>query len=370
MEALILTCSTGGGHNAAAVAIKEELLMCGHRAEMLDPYSLTKNRLEKRVGQTYVRLVQRAPRIFGFVYMLGNIYRRFPWRSPVYYANGKMVKYMEELFKSRKFDIVITTHLFPAEILTYMKNSGLKPPKTIFVATDYACIPFTEETECDYYVIPMAELVNEFVSRGIEKKKIYPLGIPVKKEFRENISKEEARKTLGLNQDGKYILVSGGSMGAGSMVRTIRTLYKHYKRDKNVKIIAVCGCNRRVYKRLLREFKEKIITIEFTKQMALYMKACNVFITKPGGLSSTEAVVAGIPLIHMSPIPGCESINMRRFVKYGLSDGVKGTGKDITDITDKLLYDINIQKNRESKIINCNAAGDIRKLAEKAVNLN
>ena len=104
--------------------------------------------------------------------------------------------------------------------------------------------------------------------------------------------------------------------------------------------------------------------------MALYMKACNVFITKPGGLSSTEAVVAGIPLIHMSPIPGCESINMRRFVKYGLSDGVKGTGKDITDITDELLYDINIQKNRESKIINCNAAGDIRKLAEKAVNLN
>ena len=78
MEALILSCGTGGGHNSAALAIKEEMEQRGHRVTMMNPYSLGGHGTDRLVNQAYVRLVQKAPKIFGFVYQLGNLYRRLP----------------------------------------------------------------------------------------------------------------------------------------------------------------------------------------------------------------------------------------------------------------------------------------------------
>ena len=82
-----------------------------------------------------------------------------------------------------------------------MKHKGLCPPKTIFIATDYTCIPFTEETECDAYVIPAAELAESFTGRGLPAEKLYPLGIPVHKCFSQGESRSEARARLGLDPD-------------------------------------------------------------------------------------------------------------------------------------------------------------------------
>ena len=72
MEALILTCSTGGGHNAAANAVAEALSLRGHTANILDPYSLFGERLANAVGGTYVRMVQISPKLFGIVYKIGD----------------------------------------------------------------------------------------------------------------------------------------------------------------------------------------------------------------------------------------------------------------------------------------------------------
>lgn len=318
MDALILSCGTGGGHNATAEALREELEARGDRAVVMDPYVLRSDRTVRLVSGAYVSLAQRAPRLFGVVYALGELYRKLPWRSPVYFINRKAAKAMEVYLAQHHFDVILMPHLFPAEIVTRLKAKGVALPKTVFVATDYACIPFTEETNCDAYVIPHPDLLSEFQDRGIPANKLYPLGIPVRRAFGQRASRAEARAALGLDPSATYFLVAGGSMGAGVLKRSVRELYRQFA-GKNVRLIVICGTNRRLYHSLERKYGHAVQLLRSTDQMALYLQACDLYLTKPGGLSTTEGAVAGTPLAVLHPIPGCETKNARFFTSRRLA---------------------------------------------------
>lgn len=317
MEVLILSCGTGGGHNAAAEALREELEHRGDRAVVMDPYTLRSDRTARRVSGAYVSLVQRTPRLFGFVYLLGSLVRKLPWRSPVYLINRKAAKAMEQFLAQNHFDAILMPHLFPAEIMTQLKRRGVELPATLFVATDYTCIPFTEETECDAYVIPHPDLIPEFQGRGIPTDKLYPLGIPVRRAFGQTVSQAEARKALGLDEKTAYLLVAGGSMGAGVLKRSVRELFR--LASDGVQLIVICGTNRRLYRSLQKKYGDTVTLLQTTDQMPLYLRACDLYLTKPGGLSTTEAVVAGTPLVPLRPIPGCETKNARFFIDHRLA---------------------------------------------------
>ena len=137
MDALILSCGTGGGHNAAGRAIMEELQRRGHHAEMFNPYNLVSDRLAEEVDKLYIKMAQKTPRAFGFVYRLGNLYRKLPVKSPIYHVNKKMVPVLERYLAEHPADVIFMPHLYPAEIITQMKKQGSSLPLTIFVATDY-----------------------------------------------------------------------------------------------------------------------------------------------------------------------------------------------------------------------------------------
>ncbi|MCM1283410.1 MAG: hypothetical protein NC180_11715 [Muribaculaceae bacterium] len=340
MDALILSCSTGGGHNAAGFAIKEELEARGHRVTMMDPYELVSHKLAEEIAGLYVKMVQRSPKLFGIVYTLGKIVRHVPGKSPVYYVNISVAKRLQDYLEENPVDVIIMPHLYPAELVTYLKKQEMKLPLTIFIATDYVCIPFTEETNCDYYVVPGERQIRDFTKRGIPRQKILPFGIPVSRAFDESVTKREARERLGLDTDEnkKYILITGGSIGAGDLSKNIRILRTHLrKKGIDGTLIVVCGSNERLYERLEKRYVRQsiwgkwdknprengMLLLRKTKQMALYMRACDIFISKPGGLSSTEAAVANVPYIHMRAIPGCETYNLRFFRRNGMSLSVK-----------------------------------------------
>ena len=107
MDALILSCGTGGGHDAAGKAVREELIRRGHRAVMMNPYVLRGQGLAGKIDHMYIATAQKAPRAFGAVYEAGELYRRLPFRSPVYYANQAMISQMEEYLGANHFDVVI-----------------------------------------------------------------------------------------------------------------------------------------------------------------------------------------------------------------------------------------------------------------------
>ena len=141
MKVLILSCNTGGGHNAAASALKESLNFYHHEAEVLDLMSLGRKHTSALVGGAYVKLVSVFPAGFGALYQLGELVRKFPWKSPVYYANARLGNALADYIVQNHFDAVVTTHLYPAETLTWMKQKGRLTIPCVAVATDYACAP-------------------------------------------------------------------------------------------------------------------------------------------------------------------------------------------------------------------------------------
>lgn len=353
MDALILSCSTGGGHNAAGAAIKEELEVRGHHVVMMDPYELVSHKLAEEVGNIYVKMVQHSPKLFGVVYSLGGIVRNIPGKSPVYYANIKVAKKLWQYLQKHPVDVILMPHLYPAELVTYLKKKGVLLPPTVFIATDYVCIPFTEETNCDYYVVPGKTQMADFIKRGIPEEKLRPYGIPVRRAFDEEIDPVFAKEALGLDPDGHYVLLTGGSIGAGDIKKTIRILLNKFKWDKvDGKLIVVCGNNEKLYQHLQKEYGDRLILIRKTNQMALYMKACDIFLSKPGGLSSTEAAVAQVPYIHMNPIPGCESKNVKYFSKTGMSIAVRHPRLELGNALKKLDKPEYVEKMRMAQCAN------------------
>ncbi len=266
MKALILSCNTGGGHNSAARAIAEEMQERGDEAYVLDYLCLAGEGVSRLVGDGYVQIVKKTPRLFGLFYKLGMVASRLLKKSPVYYINGRMAKYLDGYLREHPVDVLIMPHLYPAETITYMKRKGMKLPLTVAVMTDYTCIPFWEETDCDYYVLPHEALKKSCVRRGIPAEKLL-----------EGTAQE--------------------------------------------KILVICGSNRKAEQKLKKEFckQPRVQILGFTTQMSLYLKACDVLFTKPGGLTSTEAAVTGVPMIHTAPIPGCETVNRKFFMKAGMS---------------------------------------------------
>ena len=369
MDALIMSCSTGGGHNAAGYAVKEELERRGHRVTMLDPYALVGKKVVDAVGNGYVRIAQKTPHLFGCIYQLGNWYRRLPIHSPVYLANKAVRKQMQAHLEANHYDVVLLPHIYPGEILAYLKSKGFAIPKTVFIATDYTCIPFAEEADCDYYMIPSEELTPEFTRFGIAPEKLVPTGIPVSHAFREELSREDAIYALGLARDKRYLVLSGGSIGAGAIRKTIRILRKYLQARPDYQLIVICGNHSKLLKKLKAKYgaDPQITLLASTDRMALYMKACDAFLTKPGGLSSTEAAVARVPLIHVAPIPGCESRNLEYFRRHGLSIAVGSHTRRLESALAQMqdAEFVSRMRERQAACINPAAADEICDLAEK-----
>lgn len=366
MDALILSCGTGGGHNSAGEAIEQALSARSHCVTKLNPYLLKSEKTAEMVNNAYIRLVQKMPGAFGAVYRLGNAYRKLPISSPVYELNKLMAPLLEQYLTENRFDCIVTTHLFPAEILTNLKRKGKAVPPTYFIATDYTCIPFTEETDCDYYIIPAGELIDEFAARGIAREKIVPLGIPVKRQFYQAVDKTELRKQLGIPLEKVCILIAGGSIGAGRIGQIIPLLSEHYK--DRVRLVVVCGKNQELYKSLSElSFGGRCEVLEFTNQMADYVRACDIFLSKPGGLSSTEAAVVGTALVHITTIPGCENRNMNFFVRNGMSLAVTAPQTQLLDACECLMNVAAREKMIENqhRVIPRNASDAICAFLEK-----
>lgn len=364
MNVLILSCNTGQGHNSAALAVYENL--CSHNitCEFMDALLFAGKRTSNAVSKTYINVASKTPHIFGLAYRAGGFISNTRTKSPVYFANTRYAKQMYNYIVGNHYDIVITSHLFPAQTLTYIKHKYKLDILTIAIATDYTSIPFWEETDLDYYVIGHPDLIPEFRKKGIPEKKLLPYGIPVSGNFLTRVPKEEARKRLDLPRDSFVVLIMSGSMGFGHLSPLIRSFLKQ-DNDK-ITIVVMGGNNEELKSSLRTAFSDKpqVQILDYTDQVSLYMDSADLLYTKPGGLTSTEALVKNIPFIHTAPIPGCETKNARFFASHGMSYASKSVKEQVAYGT--LLYKNEsartamLQAQRENALPD--AAEDIYKL--------
>ena len=333
MKALILSCNTGQGHNTAGRAILEELNGRGIECEMRDALAFA----SKFVCSIYNGASIRIPRVLGAgisgAKVTSNLFKK---NSPCYVANisyaSKMYRYIEE----NGFDTVIMPHVFPSEAMTRIERrlSRELNIKTCFVATDYAYPPFLSDTELDLYFIPHEDLRERFEKAGIPKGRIVVSGIPVASTFGEPMERARAREILGLPREGNILIVMTGSMGYGNAEELTDKLLEKISDDTYIYVMG--GRNEKMKQNIRAAHADdsRVCVLDYTDKVSLYLAAGNLLFTKPGGLSSTEAAVRGIPTIHTKPIPGWEQENIRFFYEHGLSE----YGEDAEALATKALY--------------------------------
>lgn len=318
MKLLILSCGTGQGHNSAARAVEEACRRRQIDCVIADPLSFGHKKTAHMVAATYNGIIKNTPRAFGVIYKAGDLFSSTRLRSPVYFANTLYAKTMGEYIRDTGFTAVVSTHLFAMEALTRLRKTADLAIPSYGVLTDYTCIPFLAETELDGYFIPHQDLTEELENKGVPGRLI-ATGIPVRQAFTRHVTKAEARQQLELPNDRPLALVMSGGVGCGHLAELCQALLAQTRAPLTVCVLT--GRNRKMKQELDARFGTDgcVRTVAFTDEVPLYMNAADVTITKPGGLSSTEAAVAHTPLVHLLAFEGCETKNTAFFAARGLS---------------------------------------------------
>ncbi len=315
MKILLMSVKAGYGHHSTAKAIIQEFEKHGHECVMLDVFEYVNKHLGNSIQDGYLLSTKYFSTPYGKVY--GKLtekdepYDKYSAISVVSHLISKKIESFSGHFRP---DLVIGTHSFACMIMTDLAEKGVLECPTIGIVTDFTIHPFWESTMLDYYVTPDALLNHAMEKKGIPVRKILPIGIPIRESFSVKSDKAAARKALGI-KDKTTALVMSGSMGYGNMKKTIMEIDKF---PHDFQIICVCGSNKRTKKELENcEWTKDVYIHGFVDNINVMMDAADFIISKPGGLTTSEAFAKGLPMITVNPLPGQEDRNVDFLVNSG-----------------------------------------------------
>lgn len=320
MRILMLSANTGEGHNATARAMTQSLEKSGVDCTIVDTLEYLSPALSKFICSWHVRLYKYAPKLWdkGYRALEKNIGDGEEF-TPIYEILAAGAGKLHTVLESGGFDAVVCVHVFAGMMMTEVRRQYETTIPTFFVATDYTCSPYVDHCEMDYYVIPAGQLVQEFAGAGIPEQKLLPLGIPVRPEFYGSHDRAAARRELELPESGRVVLLMCGSMGCGPITQIAGDLAKGLTGDDLV--VAFCGRNEKVLEELSGIQDKRLRVLGFTDQVEKYMDAADMMVTKPGGLSTTEAANKHLPMVFIDAVGGCEYRNFDFFVDRGYALG-------------------------------------------------
>ena len=212
MKILLLSCSTGEGHNHCALAVKEALDARGHETSFLDMLHMFGAPGPLSFDKILNRISTKAPDVFGMMYHAGAMYSATGVTSPVYMANIRHARQLNAFIRDNGYDAVVCSHLFPMETLTFLRRWERCDVKCYGILSDYTCIPFLAETDLDAYFLPHSKVRELCIQAGMPTEKLIVTGMPVAARFLAPMDKAAARAALGLPADS-----GGNSGGSGGM---------------------------------------------------------------------------------------------------------------------------------------------------------
>lgn len=339
MRLLILSCNTGEGHNSCAKAVFEYTIGQGDSCHVVDSLSFISEKASKFISNWHSRIYRYAPSAFshGYSYAEQND-SFFAEDSPVYKMLTSGTENMYFYLLDAKFDAILCTHVFSALQLTRMLEEHPMDVSTFFIATDYTCSPGCAMSKMDKYFIPDESLTDEFVACGVPADKLIPSGIPVRQMFHQSRDKAAAKQIWGIHPFHRHLLIMCGSMGCGPIHEVADILSANMPSDCQISI--VCGNNQKLYKKMSRLYRyEPHVHIHgYVADMASLMDSADLYLTKPGGISVSEAAAKGLPMVFVNAVAGCESYNLRFFENIGAA--VSGDNpKQLVDMCMDILND-------------------------------
>lgn len=312
MRVLILSCNTGGGHNACAYALKEIFDKTGDFCEVKDSLSFVSNKFSFFMEKGHNAMYRYFPWFFRLGYGLCERHPEFFEEQGCIYKILKIgMERLYQYIEENDYKVIIGTHVFSALMISAVQRKYRLNIRTYFVATDYTCSPGVKESLLDYYFIPHEALKEEFREAQILDEKIICSGIPVSRSFyKKEVSKGTDRLPV-------HLLIMCGSMGCGPLLPIIERLKVHI--DSSHRVTVVCGNNEKLKKRLekLAGANKQFQIKGFVENMGTLLDSADLYMTKPGGLSTTEAVNKGIPMVFVNAVAGCEAYNRDFFVQHG-----------------------------------------------------
>ncbi len=335
MKVLILSITAGQGHNTTAAALNLCLENLGAECRLLDTYSYLNKMLGGTVSKGYLLSVENAKFAYARVYKhLEKRKKNANKLSATRLTNMLFTKKMKKYIDIYDPDVIICTHIFSGMIIDLLKQRHTIRAKTIGIVTDFTIHPYWEEgLHLDYIVIAGENLSISAKKKGFVDQQILPFGIPIHPKFAVNIPKDEARESIGLDPDAPTLLLMGGSMGYGHITETVELLDSI---DLDFQLIIVCGSNSEAKNEIDRmATKKRIVNYGFTTNVNVLMDAADCIISKPGGLTTSEALAKKLPMILVNPIPGQEERN----VQYLLNNGVAMAISD-TNTLDSIIYEL------------------------------
>lgn len=316
MKVLILTVTAGYGHHAAAKAIETVLTERGATVEVVDVLEQINRLLQEAFAKGYLLSTKYGKEVYKKLYS----YLEQKGQKTSKYNFGNMAPALmalrfEDCIYDFDPDVILCTHVTAAHVVSEVKRN-IKTAPAIGIVTDYTMHPFWEDaTRVEHIILASELLIPRAVAIGIEENRILPLGIPVHPKFKNKIPKSLAREQLNLRQDCPVVLVMGGSMGYGGIAKLVESL-----KDTNMQILAVSGKNKRQYHNLLKlEKNPNLKVFGFVDNIEVLMDAADCIVTKPGGLTVTESMLKGLPMILTNPIPGQEERNTEFLMNLGLA---------------------------------------------------
>lgn len=338
---LLLYISNNSGHHRATKAIEEALhLTCiDVKVVNMNCFNYTNPVTEKVLNSIYNKVIKIRPEVWENLYDNPKVYRRTrKLRKFIHSMNSNK---LERLIKKSNPDVIACTQAFPCGMVADLKKklnkkrlkskakdkNKYKDFEVVGVLTDYAPHSYWMYDNVSAYIVPSRQCKNRFIENGIEKDRVYPFGIPISPKFFKSTNKEATRRSLRLNDDLTTILIMGGGQGLGpieDLIYAINTIEKPFQ------IIVVCGTNKKLRNWLEKRkllFRKKMAVLGYTKEVEMLMDVSDLVVTKPGGLTTAEALTKNLPLVIVNPIPGQEAKN----TEFLLSEGVAVKAKNPLD---------------------------------------
>lgn len=363
-KVLLMYITEVSGHHQATLAIEKSLKIVDPNVSTLNinGFSYTYPIMEKVVNKAYMGIIKKTPKVWDYLYDNPKIAKRLQSIKEIIHkaTHTKLAK----LFERFQPDVVVCTQAFPCGMVADYKQSFGLNLTVIGVLTDYAPHSYWIHDGVDYYIAPSKETGEGLIQKGAFENKVKALGIPVDSKFTKTLDKEAMAHKLGINLHLPTVLIMGGGQGLGPIQDVVTSLSQS---PANLQLIIVAGINKKLIKwlkRVQQKSPKKIIIFEYANNIEELMEVATLIVTKPGGMTTTEALVKGLPMVIVEPIPGQEVYNTNFLLSKNVAICVNRLDKIANDIESLLQTPGRITAMRQAALGNSkpNSSLDIAQL--------
>lgn len=322
MKVLVLSVTAGQGHNATGQGLMSYLEELGVECTMLNTLKYISPVVGTSLDKGYLYIGKISPKMNAVLYNSAekNLTRKNRTPSTDLYA-PLLYKKLEKYLLKYDPDVVVCTHIFAAGIMHHAREKGnIRRIPIIGINTDFAIHPYWEDSSPDYLVLASSQMIRQAQKRGFDARFLLPMGIPVHKRFCEKLDKAKARALLGV-ENKRTLLMIGGSMGFGRLEDGLKQLAAL---PGDYQVLVVCGSNKALKKRLEKDKAPNTHIFGYVDNVEVFMDAADCVFTKPGGLTVSECIAKGLPMILTTPIPGVEERNMQFLLNNAMALAADG----------------------------------------------